>query len=27
MNSGKPIFTMLFGAVGTMIAVAQILAK
>ncbi len=27
MNSGKPIFTMLFGAVGTIIAVARILAK
>lgn len=27
MNSGKPIFTMLFGAVGTMIAVAQILTQ
>ena len=27
MNSGKPIFTMMFGAVGTIVAPAQILMK
>lgn len=27
MNSGKPFFTMVFGAIGTLIAVGQALAK